>query len=780
MKSGFRIRSAALVAAAAAQALLCPTAHSQANIWNAQAGNTHWHDPGNWSLNAIPSAQDEVILANMPRVISLQSQVGFAGRLQSQRSGFEVELGTLSTSQVSVFQATLRIRSTLVSPADVLSVSGDPSGNSVSLDGPILGEGLRLVAGQNTFIRGPAGHTGPTEAWGTLTVAGPGGALTASPAVRVLPNAILELRGPAAIGEPAVNRVPDDAAISIRRSSLVVSSHVAVSPYHETVGTLDLLAGGGSILVLSGTGGAIPAGLRAGAITRATAATAFVSADLERSQFLRLATPPVQVGGGTAADALPVVPFLRGSDAAGMPTLMTYDRGADPDDPTDDPGLRPLRAGVEFSPTFAAGRNVRLTAPESLAVPLAVNSLTVAGAQTATIDADLSVQSGALLLAGAVAGAQAQTLTGSGRLHAPGELIVHAVGGSGTSRYELNVPLTAAALTKAGNAGLLLGRANAFPGGVAVNEGRLIAAAPGALGEGAVRLIGGTIAFSGGAHVLAAPLSVENVFRTPLPFPQTPTEIVETTPAGLEVAGGSTVTLAGGLVGSGDIDKSGAGVLRILGDQAPDLFVLRADGAGTVEIAGTIAPRPGSGGRVSFSGATLAGRGRLDGPASGSIAPGDAGVAGSAAAIAVRSYAPALTPAAAPPGNVLSVDLLPGGLPGEAFDQLVVEGGTVRLSAVSSAFQGSVLTVRAPLALPPGAEYPVIDNRSASAIQGNFTGLPEGTVLLAGGGGGVMLSVTYLGGDGNDVVLRVIPEPAAAASALALAAMALGSRRKRR
>ncbi|MDB5185070.1 MAG: hypothetical protein JWN38_878 [Candidatus Saccharibacteria bacterium] len=51
-----------------------------------------------------------------------------------------------------------------------------------------------------------------------------------------------------------------------------------------------------------------------------------------------------------------------------------------------------------------------------------------------------------------------------------------------------------------------------------------------------------------------------------------------------------------------------------------------------------------------------------------------------------------------------------------------------------------------------GQSYTIIDNDGSDAVTGTFTGLAEGATFTANG---VTYSITYVGGDGNDVVLTV-------------------------
>ena len=54
-----------------------------------------------------------------------------------------------------------------------------------------------------------------------------------------------------------------------------------------------------------------------------------------------------------------------------------------------------------------------------------------------------------------------------------------------------------------------------------------------------------------------------------------------------------------------------------------------------------------------------------------------------------------------------------------------------------------------------GEEFVIIDNRSSTAVSGVFQGLAEGAELVIAGANGVLVpfTISYVGGDGNDVVL---------------------------
>jgi hypothetical protein len=66
---------------------------------------------------------------------------------------------------------------------------------------------------------------------------------------------------------------------------------------------------------------------------------------------------------------------------------------------------------------------------------------------------------------------------------------------------------------------------------------------------------------------------------------------------------------------------------------------------------------------------------------------------------------------------------------------------------------GSTLNVTLGASTNPGDTFVIIDNDGADAVNGTFNGLPEGTLFNAGG---FVLQITYVGGNGNDVVLTEI------------------------
>ncbi len=130
---------------------------------------------------------------------------------------------------------------------------------------------------------------------------------------------------------------------------------------------------------------------------------------------------------------------------------------------------------------------------------------------------------------------------------------------------------------------------------------------------------------------------------------------------------------------------------------------------------------------------------------------GNGTVAGGFTAASGSTVAPGASPDIINSGNVsftsgstYSVELN-GTTPGSSgHDQLNVTG-TVSLS-------GSTLDVTLGFTPSPGDEFIIIANDGADAVTGNFSGLAEGAVVNT-------LIISYVGGDGNDVVLTATDPP---------------------
>jgi hypothetical protein len=149
---------------------------------------------------------------------------------------------------------------------------------------------------------------------------------------------------------------------------------------------------------------------------------------------------------------------------------------------------------------------------------------------------------------------------------------------------------------------------------------------------------------------------------------------------------------------------------------------------GTLQVDGTIGNATvESGGILDGTGTT----GALTLESGGTLAPGDS--PGPIATGNLNLQA----------GSGLSIEIQ-GTSPGVGgFDQVVVNGSVTLAGTLST----TLLNGFTPQG---GATFEIINNDGADAVNGTFAGLPEGASFTLGG---TTFSISYVGGDGNDVVL---------------------------
>jgi len=282
----------------------------------------------------------------------------------------------------------------------------------------------------------------------------------------------------------------------------------------------------------------------------------------------------------------------------------------------------------------------------------------------------------------------------------------------------------ASSLTKAGTGTLLLSGVATYTGATAINAGTLRLGTTNAIGSAsAVTLAAGaTFDLNGFGDVIGS-LAGAGTVTSGVAGAVT-----------LTAGGNNSTTTFSGLMqnGSGTValTKTGTGTLILSG--ANTYSGTTTVSAGTLLVNGTQAASA-----VSVNGGTLGGTGTVGAISStasgGSVAPGQAG------------------PAILRSGNVnwstgspTFVVELNGTTAGSGYDQLSVTG-TVNLS-------GAALSGTMGFSPPTGTTFTILNNDGGDAIVGTFAGLPEGsTVVLSG----QSLTISYVGGTGNDVVLGV-------------------------
>ncbi|QEL16832.1 Ig-like domain repeat protein [Limnoglobus roseus] len=343
----------------------------------------------------------------------------------------------------------------------------------------------------------------------------------------------------------------------------------------------------------------------------------------------------------------------------------------------------------------------------------------------------LTVVSGSATLTGTV------TLTGNSQIGAAPAATLTITGAidDGGSTFDLTV-------FQGANGRTILSGANLFNGTVTVSGGFLRVTTDDALGNPAsasvvsvlsgasLELAGGitlpatkTIAISGvpvsdSSKIMS--LSGDNTIQGDI-------GITGGNNVAFDVAAGTTLQVAGVISGPRDFDKNGAGTLILSGVNTHTGNVNVGDG--TLIVNGSLATS-----NLVFVDGTLGGTGTL--PA--------------VTVSAIGTLAPGVGPGLLNTGDVsftngttFSVELN-GTTVGTQYDQANV-AGTVDLA-------GATLTIALDATPPIGTTYTIISNDGIDAITGTFNGLPEGSSLTIGV---VTLTISYIGGSGNDVVLTV-------------------------
>jgi autotransporter-associated beta strand protein len=222
-----------------------------------------------------------------------------------------------------------------------------------------------------------------------------------------------------------------------------------------------------------------------------------------------------------------------------------------------------------------------------------------------------------------------------------------------------------------------------------------------------------------------------------------------------DTASASPIDVHAVLSSSGSLVKTGPGTLTLYSNNTytgsttliDGMFVLSGSAGAipnstNIALAGASAVLNRAGGSVLNSGQTLSGIGTVAGDLTAQ--PG-AVISGGNNGSGILTFNNNMTAEA---GSAM-VAVLNGTIPGTGYNQLYVHGNVNLLNPT--------LNVRLGYASAAGDSFVIITNGGANAVTGTFSGLPEGTFFTNGGTG---FRITYVGGDGNDVVLiRTNPPP---------------------
>ncbi len=300
----------------------------------------------------------------------------------------------------------------------------------------------------------------------------------------------------------------------------------------------------------------------------------------------------------------------------------------------------------------------------------------------------------------------------------------------------------AGGLVKTGAGSALLYESNTFAGPVQVLQGALSIYDGHALGDtdGSTTVLNGAVlTFAGSSFTVPEPVVLAGSLNTGAGAKvMTGPLTLAGSDAAIGVASGAPLTINAVISGSGGFTKS-----------FPDVLTLNSNntytgattvGAGVLVVNGA---QPGS--AIVLNGGLLAGTGTV-----GTV---------TANGVNVKTVSPGTgppyTPGSLSTGNV-ALDpyttfsaQINGAAPGSGYDQLNVDGSV----SLNNAFLSLTLGYT-PAA---GDQFVIINNDGNDPVLGTFNGLPEGATMT---NNGVVLSISYQGGDGNDVVLYAGTPPA--------------------
>jgi len=379
---------------------------------------------------------------------------------------------------------------------------------------------------------------------------------------------------------------------------------------------------------------------------------------------------------------------------------------------------------IDNAITLAGDATVSTSAAATLSgVISGASTLTKAGASTLTLSGvntygATTVSAGTLSVAGDANLGSGMLTLGAGTTFAVTSTTTIdnaiALGGSATVNTGAATTLSGVisgsnSLTKTGAATLTLGGNNTYSGSTSISAGTLSVASDANLGAGSLNLANGTTLQITGNTTIDNALALTGVAT---------------------INAGAAATLSGVISGSGGLTKSGSDTLILsasntnLGNTSVATGTLVVDGS--TNSATTVG-----------TGATLAGSGTLGGDVTvqsgGTLSPGNGG----AGNLAVNGN---LTLEF---GSTLALDIN-GATAGTGYDRVVVNGN-VDVS-------GATLAVTQGYAAGSGDSYTVIVNDAADAVIGTFSGLSEGAKFNTAGNG-TELTISYIGGSGNELTL---------------------------
>jgi hypothetical protein len=684
--------------------------------WAGPSGGL-WGDPANWT-GGVPTSQNAADIS-YPFYTPDLFMIDLGG---GQRS---VSILELESPYLRLINGSLVVDTIIaqggydtLNPANTLAIPITSTTATLSLNGgvrsvlhidaPISGTNLAV---QSTYVSFGAAntYTGPTITlpFSPTYLAGQGSALASS---------AYELGGTLTLdnsGTNLSNRLNDAAPVRFTGGTLRIIGN-STAEVSERVGMLDFSSGSIEMPALP----AMPVTLHAAGLQHDIGGSGYINLNAAAGNRILLDTVPQLVGGGPGAPltARGTIPWLF----SGLP--CTYDAG-DPGHPEDATGLRPLDRATELASSIPASPgnflyNVSLTTNQTQSADVGVNYFAITGATLTLDNATVTVNGNWLDVSSA-------TITGNGALRFPGDATI--IGDA-----NIDVPIQAHSLTLASDGYINLSKPNDLPGGIDLGYQTTISL-PQALGAGKVHIQNGArVVFAIGSAELTNDIAFGDLLPTPSPIPGGYVLQI------IRLAAGDPsipVVFKGNLSG-GELVINLNGSFRLDGNAAFDSLLIGANGLNRLELNGTLGPDRTTPDFIEFRG-NLSGNGKLLGIFdAGTIDPGSVGKPGR---LTIQQVAA---------GN-LAIDLT-GPEAGIDYDQLIV------MEAILKPLQLEVRigTGFTPL---PAEVFLILDNQG-NALSPAFADLPEGGIFASGN---TSFQVSYTAGDGNDISLTVVPEPAA-------------------
>ncbi len=483
-------------------------------------------------------------------------------------------------------------------------------------------------------------------------------------------------------------------------------------------------------------------------------------AQLQLTGGITLANPTVTISGLGFGAANGVILNLSGNNTITGPVRLTS--GAGGSIIGSDAGK--LTIGSGGITTIAGSRTLEFTGAGNIDVSGIISNgstaalpITKSGAGTLTFIGNNTYTGSTLINAGTLQiglntangslGTGAVTNNSILRFHRSDTVLVvpNAIDGSGS----LEIGVTSGG-TVAGETTLSGG--NTFTGAVTVNSGGLRITRAGALGSGVktVTMTNGTngncrLILDGSGGNISLPSSISfTTSNSNTTYPSIINEAGNNAIAGnfsLMSGGGSTRVRveSGSLTLSGQYTPAVSGRTLQLDGAASGIFSgalknsgntvgLEKFGTGTWTLSGT---------GHTYTGATTVHEGKL--ALTGSLA--------SATTVNGGTFAPQGAPSISGALNVTSGARfevrINGSTPGSQHD---------RLTASNTVTLAGTLDIIAGPGLAAGTNFTILNKTTAGAVSGTFAGLPNGSQFTTGG---YTWTISYIGGDGNDVVLKL-------------------------